>query len=113
MSFAGYEVCTQPESIAGGGNYGVASDERRTRLRRVYKRSERIEHHERSQQRFVLMARILPQRGLGSFAGLGICIEPSGKPATVFRIDQILFHVFPNADEMPKILGFISRSEPS
>src|SRR6266567_2901670 len=113
MSFAGYEVSTQPESIAGGGNCGVGSDGRRARLCRAHKRSERIEQYEAIQERFGLMPTILPQRGLGSFARLGVCIEPSGKPATVFRIDQILFHVFPKAHEVPQILGFISRSEPS
>src|SRR5438128_6959172 len=113
MSFAGYEICTQPKSIAGGGNCGVGFDGRRARLRSAHKRSERIEQHETIQERFSLMLTILPQRGLGSSARLGICIESSGKPATVFRVDQILFHVFPKAHEMPQILGFISRSEPS
>ena len=99
--------------MTGGGNCGVGSDGRRARLCRAHKRSERIEHHERIQQRVSLMPAILPQRGLGSFACLGICIEPSGKPAAVFRIDKILFHVFPKAHEVTQILGFISGSEPS
>src|SRR5438034_5223618 len=59
------------------------------------------------------MLTTLPQRGLGSFARLGIRIEPSGTPAAVLRIDQILFHVFPKAHEVTQIRGFISRSEPS
>src|SRR5438046_10340495 len=90
-------------SMTGGGNCGVGSDGRRARLCRAHKRSERIEHHERIQQRVSLMPAILPQRGLGSFACLGICIETSGKPAAVFRIDKVLFNVFPKAQEVTQI----------